>query len=307
MNVSRVSFVVLLLVSTGLYASSRQQLVDRAYQEIPFTQRDTFSYPSPALFQALTLNYETFAASLAWISGLLYFGEWKMSKSPTPPEHLLEHARLARSLDHEFLTIYEWINATYLHSHHLEDRPTTYKDLENLRLFNEQGLARHPDFWKLHYITGMNYIGYSYKREPEERLEEIEHAIHYLKRCTRFSSCPDTVPTTIAYLYMLKNNLESDQELPSGQRDVELLEFYKNLYAQSFDPARREALETRLLEMGMTRTQLADLGRAQVDQFQLEYERRQSYLPLDLWTQVVYPTADSQALLPDTQETHGDR
>ena len=282
------------LLAANFYSS--RALIERSYRSIPFEQRDSYRHPPEGIYRALFLNYETFASSVAWISGLLYFGEWRISKPTQPPEHLERFALLARDLDEDFTGIYTWFNATHVGSHHLPDRPMTFEELETLRRFNAVGLERHPDDWELFYTTGMNYIGYSYEREPEERLTEIDHAIGYLKRCAFFHACPETVPFTIAYLYSLRAELKGDKE---GANDLDQrISFYKSLYAASGDASQRAKLALTLGDLGVPREELEALE--QFDAERLEAKRHASthaYLPLDLWTQIVYPTPGALDLL----------
>lgn len=283
------------------YLIAGTKLKEHTSQTIPFEQRDSYNYPAPAIIRALSLNYTTFASSAAWISALLYYGEWRISRSKNPPKHLERHARSARDLDRDFIGIYEWFNAVYITAHHTESRAITFDDLESLRLFNNEGMAIHPDLWRLPYITGMNYIGYSYEREPDERLLEIEHSIHYLKQCTQFTHCPDTIPFTVAYLYRLKQELSDGQA--NAKEDVEAqLELYSTLYAQTMDPGLRSRLAQKLEELGLPKSELDALDLNRITQFKQAYESTQSYLPLDLWTQVVYPTPEALSLIQVNDE-----
>lgn len=290
-----------LIILGPLHFYSRNALFTKSSEKIPFTQRDLYTLPPSRVVQALFLNYSTFASSLSWIAGLLYFGDWRLSNTRTPPNHLQDYARLIRSLDHDFIEVYEWLNSTYLGSHHMPHRPVSYEDLELLRAFNQAGIEMHPDNWKLPYWTGMNYIGYSQDRAPQERLKEVDHAIYYLERCAMFASCPDIIPANISYFYQrrqeLLHELQPDSQALEKRDTRDEVAFYKRLYPQLVDAHQRQSVARRLIELGVSEDELEQLQSAQIDQLQQRYESTRSYLPLDLWTQIVYPGADASQLI----------
>lgn len=297
-----ISTLVVLLIG---YIYTQPHMSSHTLEEAPFHQRDATHLPPAKIIAAATLNYNSFAASLTWIAGLLYFGDWRLSHAQQPPQYLETYAETVFQLDSEFIHIFDWLNSTYIGSHLLENRSISFDDLETLRRFNEQGIQKHPNYWKPHYLTGMNYIGYSSDRTPEERLKELDYGIKYLQQCSMFSQCPNTIPANVSFFYQRKQQLRDflNGKSPSNSSTNEELQFYKTLYPQTMDDQLRKQLEQSMLNLGMSKQEIKDLDRGQIDQMRQHFESTHSYLPLDLWTQVVYPTGSSQELLlKSTQE-----
>ena len=288
----------ILILSTFVvgYLFSRAYLVQHSAQSVPFSQRDAYDYPSPPLLRTLFLNYDSFASSLHWVEALIYFGDWRYTKTSSKPAHLLSYATTISELDPRFYNVYDWFNATYIASRLPE---VSYQNLQTVENFMQQGMRRFPTYFELPYTTGLLSLGYSEHRTDAQRLDEYERGIHYLQMCTRLQGCPDTVPFTIAYLYKRKAELEEGMNEGDGasSSQQELLEFYKTLYAQTTSTRLQQQLSRSMLGMGMSRPEIDALESGRIRQFKQRYESTRSYLPLDLWTQIVYPGADASQLL----------
>ncbi len=299
-------YIIALILFCALvpaYLTSRSKLQEHSNQSIPFEQRDSYNYPSVSVLRAAFLNYSSFASSLHWVSGLIYFGDWRYTKTKVKPQHLQDYAHTIQQLDPEFYNVYEWFNATYLSSRTPE---VSYEDLKLVEDFMQQGMEQFPTQASLPYTTGLLSLGFSKNRTPEQRLDEYTRGIHFLEICAKLKGCPDTAPFTIAYLYRRKQELEAElgtDGKPAEQNAQSLLALYKELYPQTMDDQLRKQLEQSMLNLGMSKQEIKDLDRGQIDQMRQHFESTHSYLPLDLWTQVVYPTGSSQELLlKSTQE-----
>lgn len=289
--------VVLLLSTLTLwsYSSTRRVLISHSAQSIPFNERDLYTSPSTPVVQALTLNYRSFAASLRWVAGLVYFGDWRLSKHHGPPQHLNAYAADVAALDPHFFTIYEWFNATYISSR-LPN--VSYRDLKIVEAFMEQGMERFPTRHELPYTTGLLSIGYSNERTSEERLDEYRRGIKHLQRCAQLRDCHDTAPFMVAYYYRKVREYEEriSGKAPDPASIEEERRFYAELYRQTMEPEQREKLAGKLRDMGMTPDELRALDGDQIERLRRAYEAERAYLPLDLWAQVVYPTSDDLLL-----------
>ena len=87
-------FATLLVLSASItgfwWSRDRLMMVDRTET---FAQRDQYALPTSQALKAMSLNYDTFAASMIWIAGLVYFGDWRLSPSDGPPLYLESYAR----------------------------------------------------------------------------------------------------------------------------------------------------------------------------------------------------------------------
>lgn len=298
---------LILCVLLASYASSRAHLHAHSSQSVPFEQRDVYTYPSPSVLKAMSLNYTSFASSIHWVSALIYFGDWKYTKTEALPQHLLDYARTISELDPHFFNVYEWFNATYVAS---RVPNVSYDDLKLVESFMTQGIERFPLRYELPYTTGLLSLGFSRNRTDAQRLDEYERGIIHLQTCAKLKGCTDTVPFTVAYFYRQKDKYQAQLKLGSQETIEEnrqrQIEFNAEIYAQTMDPALRERLADKLKDLGLSQAQVDALDQNRIKRFQRAYNASRTYLPLDLWTQVVYPEPDALALIPHHKENDVD-
>ena len=289
-------FLALLALTIPGYLAARAELLAVTRDDLSAAERDR--PPRFAKARAPFLNYATFAADLAWIEALIYNGDFlKARRQNYKPEHYVDHARAVAELDPDFRPAYEWLNTTYIAS---RGASVTHDDLTTATDFLDRGIARFPTNAPLLFQAGMNFIGYSAEREPADRLAEIQRAIGYLERCAKLEGCPSNASSVVAYLYNRERQLEAElrgEPLDAqAEREAER-DFYLDLLRQTTDPEKREQLERSLSDLGVGEAAIARAGATDVAQFEAAYRSHWTFLPLDLWTLIVYPVDDP--LAPD--------
>lgn len=286
----RMAYTVLLVLSLGGYVASRAQLREAATTRQDL-HADTYNLPAPSMLRVLGLNHDAVTATMVWIQGLVYYGDLRLNHRELTPRHLPRYAETVAELDPSFFGVYEWLAATYLATR----AEVTTEDLEQLNRFLERGMAQHPTRFELPYTAGLNYIGYSAKRSPRQRIEELERGIAYLQRASRLDGCPDTAPFTIAWMYHRKRQLQRqlDGSSPSAEDQAAERQFFLELYQSSVNEALRARLGEKLKELGVPERELR--RRKGTDALMSAYHRIYGYLPVDTWL-LIDPTADADEL-----------
>ncbi len=240
--------------------------------------------------KALFLGHDVFAANVAWISALVYFGAWRLSRSKAIPKHLFDYAELIATLDPDYKPIYFWLSTTYVNS-----RPEIgMRDLHRVSDFIEQGMERFPSDCEFPFMAGSNYVGYSTQRAPRERLEEIARAVRYYERASLLEGCNPLLPFTLGYFYrrrqMLVAELDGDVERDLITARTQQIEFLKKTFLLSTDEETRERARTALLLLGLKEHELEGMGDEYNRPLRRARARTMSYLPLDHWTLLVAPS-----------------
>lgn len=300
MNSNRYSlvFIVILCALGANYSMARAQLLE-VKPDRTEVFRDEIFLPKHSYLQMMGLNYNSFTSSMVWLSGLLYYGSYRIYNSKnkgkvTPPKHLGDYATLMVNIDPLFKSPFEWYASVYLYSR----KTVTHDDLEKINEVLDIAIKYHPTDYRFSYMAGLNYIGYSAKRDPKTRLKELDKAIAYLERASQFKEAPDYLPFTVASLYNLKARAKaklskgvtapvSDEEAAAEQR-----EFYLGLYRSTIDEALRQRLASKLISLGLPPSQLQDKNQQQLNAFRRQYDLKRTYLPLDLWVWTTYPTQE---------------
>lgn len=280
-------YITLLALSLLGYGASRHQL--RAMSSArPVVRADAYNLPAPSMLRVLGLNHDAVTATLVWIQGLIYYGDLRLNAKDMEPQHLTRYAATVIALDPQFFDIYDWLVSTYLGSR----REVDGEDLRTLNDFLDQGIERFPARFELPYLAGLNYIGYSSKRPPRQRIEELERGIAYLQRASRLEGCPDTVPFTIAWMYHRKRQLQRqlDGTKPSAEERATERAFFLELYQSTVDEALRARLKEKLTELGVPEQ---ELRRSKgTDRLVEVYHRVYPYLSVDTWL-LIDPTVDA--------------
>lgn len=252
--------------------------------EVPFHQRDRYLLPPASALRGLALNYATFAASMTWIQGLIYFGDWRFSLTPIPPKHLRDYADAVRILDEDFFAIYEWFDATYINSNLYQDGGVPHEVLVNSGEFLMEGHKKFSHRYELPYKAGSNFLGFSKNRKPEVRIKEYQLGIEYLDLCLKFADCPPYAAPTRARMYDQMLDLQSKASGQVVQRDAaqteKEIENYLELLKRTQDPAIKRWLRELLLNQGVDPSKLAEQ-----EILTERYEANETnYLPMGMWT-----------------------
>jgi hypothetical protein len=293
-------FVFAVLLSTAIVAQIWSlPFVSTPSDEPKFAEPRTWSW-SATNMKVLFLGHDIFAANVAWSSALIYFGDWRLSRSKATPRHLFDYAELIASLDPDFKPIYFWLSTTYINS-----RPEIgMRDLHRVADFIEQGMERFPSDCEFPFMAGSNYVGYSVERPARERLEEIARAVRYYERASLLEGCNPLLPFSLGYFYrrrrMLIAELERDVERDSAVARIEQIDFLKKTFLLSTDEDTRKRARGSLRALGLANSDIDALS----TQYTLPLKRARAqtmpYLPLDHWTLIVAPPERSDDGPEDT-------
>ncbi len=282
---------LVLLIPLALTNNKTKQELETLRRPATFEQRDGYFFPSGEVIRGFALNYSTFAASMVWISGLVYFGDWRFTPHKKPPRHLEDYALAVIQLDPSFYNIYDWLDATYINAR-LETGGVPHEDLLFLSKFLVSGLRYFPDQPDLPYSAATNFLGYSEGRADRERIIEYERGMEYFRRCLEISDCPGTSLLLLAHMRTRKQEIEASMEgrefdttyrrkLPAEER-----ERYVEIYKRTSDPETAEQMAKILKKEGI---EPENILTAQNEELQRRREVDLPYLPIDTWSLVVNP------------------
>ncbi len=236
------------------------------------------------------LGHDLFASDVAWISALIYFGDWRLSGTRTPPRHLIDYANLVQALDPDFKPIYDWINTTYINAR----KNPQMQDLHTVTDFLERGMERFPSDCEFPYMAGSNYVGYSKQRSPRERLEEIARAIGYYERASLLDGCRPMLPFTLGYFYKRRRALvaqiDGDVSVDDALSRTQQRDFLKDVFLLTSDDEVRTRARASLSSLGLSEADIDALSARYTWPLQRARARTYSFLPQDHWTLIVAPT-----------------
>ena len=199
-------------------------------------------------------------------------------------------------IDPEFYYVYDWFSAVYINSH---IPGATTEDLHLVSDFLEVGMTHFPTDYRLPYTAGLLYIGYSKGRSDEERAKEYERGAYFLEKCLAISTCPPYIPLTMAHFRSKQRSLQNVGEEDEEAATREEIELFKALYLQASD----EELQSKLAQLLQTKgVDVATLDTSKKERLKAHYDSERSYLPLNLWTNIVYPQPPLDSSLPHGTE-----
>lgn len=254
------------------------------------TEHEAAALPPPDLIRGALLNFDTLGADLVWIHTVLYFGHQRSRRHH--PARLDEYASTIADLDPYFFPVYRWFSHSYLSTRY----PPPPEALARVNDFLERGMKRFPADYRLPKTAGLNYIGYpTDTRSTRQRLREIDRAIDYLEKASKFEDAPESLALTVANLYQRQRQLRTTLrgDVTGGTRAEGLtgkqVDFFVDMYFTVDSGDTREEIRRILDRTEGGRRALLERGRRYDDHLERERSRRSSYLPLGLWTMVVRP------------------
>ena len=274
-NTTKIILVFSLLLSVLGNIATREELTLGSVRTA-FETRDQYTLPPPILISTITLNYNTFAASMTWIAGLIYFGDWRMSPHTRAPKYLMDYASTIQELDPSYFRIYDWLDAVYLNSR-LETKTVDHPSIMELHAFLRGGEKYFPNRYELPYKAGLNSLGYSTKHTREERLESMTAGIESLKRCIKLRGCPPVIGITLSTMQDRISRMENnDTESRKSRLDESEFLTYSSLYLQNSDPEIDTLLSRMLRDSDPSRFSLLE---RQKQQYAEESQKGITYLP----------------------------
>jgi tetratricopeptide (TPR) repeat protein len=162
-----------LLVGAGMmHGSYRASRGTRSVDELLY-------YPSGVWVRQATLGYETAAADVAWLRGIQYYGEHRLSDQRYD---MIGHVMgIVADLDPQFEQPYVFGGFTLAQE---------LKQPERGLALLERGLQANPDSWSLAFEVGfLNYVS----------LHDYAAAARYFTRASRMPGSPDYVARFAAW------------------------------------------------------------------------------------------------------------
>lgn len=281
MSSSQRQIATLLLLATFImgHISVRENLSTNP-TETMFEQRDRYGLPDAELLRIGVLNYNTLAASLTWIAGLLYFGEWRMSPHNGAPRHLENYARTTRDLDPSFFHIHTWLDATLINSK-METGTLEHQTIMAVHAFLMEGREYFPKRYELPYRAGLNMLGYSPSHTKEERIEQLEAGVESLEQCTRLLDCPPAITLTIWMMRIRIEEIRGNKPFKGTPTlSSQEIEIYTQSYLRESDPKMKSYLERALRKNAPQRLEQLRRKRATISR---AYDSKANYLSQDVW------------------------
>jgi hypothetical protein len=163
---------VLLAFAGLLHASYRASRGTRSVDELLY-------YPSGVWVRQATLGYETAAADLAWLRGIQYYGEHRLSDQRYD---MIGHVMgIVADLDPRFVQPYVFGGFTLAQE---------LKQPERGLALLQRGLRANPDNWQLAFEVGFLYY---------VSLHDYANAARYFALASRMAGSPDYVARFAAW------------------------------------------------------------------------------------------------------------
>jgi tetratricopeptide (TPR) repeat protein len=176
---SNARFVAMLLLAGVLIAAAG--VLNGAYRASRGTRAvdELLYYPSGVWVRQATLGYETAAADLAWLRGIQYYGEHRMSDQRYD---MIGHVMgIVADLDPQFVQPYVFGGFTLAQE---------LKQPERGLALLERGLQANPENWRLAFEVGfLHYV----------TLHDYATAARYFNRASRMAGSPDYVARFAAW------------------------------------------------------------------------------------------------------------
>lgn len=270
------SAAVLLTLLSFLNAS-----VDLDRSELVFRDQSWRSAPLPdaQLMRTGLLNHSTLAADLAWSWTVIENTEAK--RAGRTSDAMPANAAKLVELDPKFYRAFEWFPGAYL----LYRSPVTDADLGLVNNYIDIGIRAYPNDWYLPFSAALNYIGYSSRHTPEERLAQNTRALAYLRDSASKPGARDDIGGMILYFENRQRRLEG--KAPSREEEAAT---YLKLLQQTTNPALRESLVNSLKQLGLTEDAYISAFYADQQKLLLASLQTEPYLPLDLWLSLQTPS-----------------
>ncbi len=260
----------------------------------PHIYDNRYLLPTSDVIAASTLNHNTAAADMVWLSGVQSVGASYVAKRA--PRDVTRYAETITELDPYFSKVYTWHSAARIA---LAGNPQL-EDIEAANEFLKMGMRYFPDDWRLPYEVTANYIGFPYMShlDREKRMEQVKDARDHAIKGSMIEGAPEVMGLLASsfqrkYARMQRGHGENEEvEVELSDEDIEML---SRLYLSTESEHVRSLVEYRLEQDGST-DQVAEQAR----EFRREFDRhwsasRLNYLPASLFIQVDAPSMQPTA------------
>ncbi|MGA1844479.1 MAG: tetratricopeptide repeat protein [bacterium] len=185
-GIARCIIWILALLLLFLAVYSLQTSIDHSFKR---SREEGLMYlPTGRFLKPLCLGFDSLAADLLWIKAIGYFGgHYLTDRSYTWLYHILD---LVTTLDPHFRYPYEFGGIILALEGGNPDQSTALM---------EKGLLSYPDYWRLHFYVGFNYL--YYHRDPEK-------ASFHIVKAAQLPGHPQYLPRLAASLLVTSGKKE---------------------------------------------------------------------------------------------------
>jgi len=221
------------------------------------TYEDTYYLPPNEWLPVFSLGWDEALADLIWMRALIYYGD-EMSHDGAV-RFVFRYGEAIETLDPEFVAVYQWVGVAGLY----RPQAVSEEDMERVVDFMERGVQRHPDngqlVWDLGATLAFELAPTLDDQEAANRARE--RAVLFLTRAARLGSAPSWATLTNAAL------------LDRIGRTSQAAAHLEEMYDQTTDPATRERMRQRILQL--RNREQAEAFLATMDE--LERQRTESF------------------------------
>ncbi|HEV8320223.1 MAG TPA: hypothetical protein VG389_01320 [Myxococcota bacterium] len=130
------------------------------------------------------LGYTDFAADLAWVQAVLYYGShWVVGSDLRWLDHYIE---TTIDLDPSFRHVYQWAGVVTMYN----ARRITNRSVEASTFFLKRGYERFPDYWEFPFMIGFNYYFELQTKSPGQKKAWQRMGAEYFRAASLLEGAP---------------------------------------------------------------------------------------------------------------------
>jgi len=227
------ALLLVLAIVVAAVASDRLRASASGAHDAGQTYEDTYYLPPDEWLSVFSLGWDEALADLIWMRALIYYGD-EMSHDGQV-RFALRYGEAIEALDPEFVAVYRWVGIAGLY------RPQAVppEDMQAVVEFMERGARRHPDDGELIWDLGatLAFELAPVLEDQDAANQARERAVLFLTRASRLGSAPSWASLTNAAL------------LTRIGRTSQAAAHLEEMYDQATDPATRERMRQRILQL----------------------------------------------------------
>jgi hypothetical protein len=244
--------------------------VERLYR--PYIYENAYDLPPSQVIRASTLNHDTAAATLVWLSAVQYAAEANVVRRKATDA--TKYGRTMVELDPFFYDVYSWQSSARM-------MIAGYPDTDDIAAVNDilkYGMRYFPNDWQLPYEVVVNYIGFSRDLDRQTRIEQVRDGAEHAAIAASKEGSPEVLGLLAASFNLKLRRLE--QGFKENQKvEVELTPEDRELLIKLYLSHPSDSLRKYILR----RLEAVDEGQRVVQRLQDHAERfEQAYEDSDL-------------------------
>lgn len=226
--------------------------------------------PTSTTMSALSLNYRTLGATVAWLALVAQHAEY-VQWVGTASDRILTNGITIARLDARFHRLFDWVPGAFLNRRF----PISVTDLDRTADFYELGFPAHPDDADLRFSAGLLFVGYGRGFSDEEYAAMSARAVGYLEEAARLAPRDEQILATLRFF---RHRYAKYSGAPSASDADEEAAFWMAMLKSSADPAVRARATKELTRLGRGK-----LLRDEVQTLLDEHAVSAGFMPLELW------------------------